>query len=293
MRRHRLEINRRQNEGQQGIPGNTENQSGDGQQPDTSQQQQTENQEIPAWQSILFQQRQAAQIATDEAERLRQDNIRLQQQIQNQQQQNQTPLPPDAALNAPQSIVDRINQDVARQVAPLNAFTQEMQRQQNYRIAVGQIARDPQLGPVVANVRQMLDDYFLNTPAAQPTIGAITMKVKEIIADYVLSGAMAQSQNQNQNQNNQNNQNRPINNQQQQTNQGQVNPPHLRPTGAPSNQPQNTNQQYQPDENERRLMRENGYTVGEYIMLRDASPHNASAIWQEILKARKDGKRIQ
>lgn len=257
----------------------------------TGNNQNQENQDppIPPWQAALFETNARLRQEAEARARAELELNTLRQQNQQQQQNNRTPLDPNTLLNDPERFRQTLNADMASQVAPLNSFIEEQQRkdlywQNKYNLA----QRDNRIGQIMQQLGQQLDGYFISNPTVIPNEQNIRTHVAYLVGEYALAGGFNNQQQNNgqqqQRQPNQQQQNNQPNRQQNQFN--DMIPPHIRPSGRPG---ANQQQDQEPDvtEQERFLAKKDGMTLKEYVKLRDAQPHEAQAVWSEIVKARK------
>lgn len=223
--------------------------------------------QIPAWQAAVFE-------ANQRANRAEQIAAQLQHQQSAPPIPPVTPLEPGDVFQNPELFRNRINQDMANTVAPINNFMQEMQRERNYNRLKSSIkAQNPGQAASLAQIEHLIDNEFLHNNTTL-SIDPMTFAnvVRTIVGGLYLQGAF--------NQPNQPNQSTPP-----------VIPPNTRPS-APL--PRTTSapkfDESSLSENERRLMREQGMTVEEFITMRDTPPNEVTTVWKAILQKRKGAK---
>lgn len=227
--------------------------------------------QIPAWQATLFE---ANQSRLRAEERARQLEAQL---AQNQPKPIETPLEPTDIIQNPENVIQRINRDMAQQVAPLNEYIKNQQRLQKYA-QLKALAK--QQVPAFAQIEHLVDSQFNNNPLLQPDEPTLVAVIQNVLGALHLQGAFNQP-------------NPLINNQIQNPNQNnQMIPPNLPPSPPARRQINTPVEPTDADltENERRLAREQGWNPSEFIKMRDASPDQVTAVYRELLKSRKDKK---
>ena len=221
---------------------------------------------------------------------LEEENKRLKEALERKAAQSiqapiaQAPLEAGDTFNKPQEFFDRIAKMVEAQIAPLRQSQVAFDKQQAYgQLKMRLKQQQPQNAQALGFLEPLIDQFM---EGREPTEANFAECLQRAIGAAALSNPSLFSRNAapatNTNANTDPNQQpKPVNN-------SMTIPPHLRPSSASagSNADPIKVDMSQFDENEKRLMRENGQTPAQYVMMRDApSSELTSKKFQDAYKA--------
>lgn len=243
-------------------------------------QEQTTNQqdtsgELPQW-----------LVMANRASQVEQENERLRRELEqrNAPTQQIPQLEEGDFFSNPNRAVDIITQRLQGQIAPLNQFVAQQQRQTTYATLKNHLRA---ANPGLASIEHLVDQRM--APIIQqrePTLQDITDAVYFVVGQLTITGVLNPRQTQNttaapQTQQNNTSATPPVNN-------TPVLPAHLRPSAPNRGNPNQNNNE--PDyesmvnEEERRLMREQNMTAKNWVILRDTPPHKLQEVYAKIKK---------
>lgn len=202
------------------------------------------------------------------------ENQRLQRELENARRVPEQPITPEKEkdfFDKPMtSMAELVRKEMAQQIAPINAFTAQIQRQQAYDSLKNQMRNNAQF-PHLVSVEGLLDQIMQS--AQQIDANTVIAAYNTALGYYVSNGGQLSQQPNTQAPQTPNRPNVP-------------NPPHIR-SSPPSITPQQGRKIRALNENEKKIARFNGFTDEEYLVYtEELSPREVAHITDEELKAR-------
>ena len=208
------------------------------------------------------------------------ENRRLREQLE--AQRVTPPAPPTADeerafFDKPRAATEEIvRRELQTQVAPINAFVQNMQRGQLIAQLKQQMRQLPQQFPYVAQVEQLLDQLLANSPTIDPNV--VAAAYNQAVGYYVSQGGTLTRENP-----------APVNNQPNNQVPSAPLPAHVRssPPAPPRVNETGKKQLRQLNENEKKIARSRKMTDAEYLFwTEEVSGAEVAHITDEQIKER-------